>query len=419
MKNKEVSIPKINFIQTLVLAIFLNTRCLNWAVTKFFSLGEGIMAPLYILEILIICVCAIWSKQKIRIPGYCIFLSFALILFYYLTCIFVHSPIVSIPYFSVFTIASFLIVHFVKVDVKLLLKATMLLPAFSILKVNEVFSSYVDWALKLPMDISYGYLVPIIANILYMYFYYKDEKKFQKILLIVGSIINIIFCVYIVLFGSRGPMLCIVLLILTLYIMKSRPDGRIGINQGRLMLVLIVGSVSFLLLIPILQMVSNGLSAYGIEIDAVQKMLQLQEEDGNITNGRDGLAELAWHGFLENPILGNGLDQFAVNYPGTSYSHNFILQILYDGGIILMLLMLPIFIKMRNVAKRFTKEELIAFFLIFYTSVPGALFSLDLWEIPILWLCFGYVFANPIYTSVKQEYFRHYESDSFSNYTKL
>ena len=79
--------------------------------------------------------------------------------------------------------------------------------------------------------------------------------------------------------------------------MKSRPDGRIGINQGRLMRVLIVGSVSFLLIIPILQMVSNGLSAYGIEIDAVQKLLQLQDENGNLTNGRDGLAELAWHGF--------------------------------------------------------------------------------------------------------------------------
>lgn len=407
MKVNKTHISPIVLVQTLILAVFLDTRCLNWAITKFFSLGEGLMAPLYISEILMIFVCALLSKMKIRIPGYCIFLSLILIAFYILTGFFVHPPKVSVSYFSVFTIASFLIIHFVKVDVRLLLKATMFLPAFSILKVNVVFSSYVDWALKLPMDISYGYLVPIVANIIYVHFYFKDERKLQKIILLIGSIINLVFCTYIVLFGSRGPMLCIAILLMTLFVIKYKSDGRVGINRKRIRLVLLAGIAVTLFFIPLLGILSNALSNYNIEIDAVQKMLQLQEEEGSIANGRDDLSALAWRGFLNNPILGNGLDQFDVNYPGASYPHNFVLQILYDGGILLLLIMFPIFVKMKSVLKKYNREELALFFLIFFTSVPGALFSLDLWEIPILWLCFGLVFATPVYTGITKRFARH------------
>lgn len=35
----------------------------------------------------------------------------------------------------------------------------------------------------------------------------------------------------------------------------------------------------------------------------------------------------------------------------------------------------------------------------FFASVPGALFSQDLWAIPILWVCFGSMISTSVYST--------------------
>jgi hypothetical protein len=141
--------------------------------------------------------------------------------------------------------------------------------------------------------------------------------------------------------------------------------------------------------VPLLSLIEGELSKNGIEIEAISKMIRLQDEDGDLSNGRNYLNTLTWDGILASPLLGNGLDQFDNNYPGESYPHNFLLQILYDGGIWLFLILSPIFIRSIKFLRSRTYNEYAMYMTLFFASVPGALFSQDLWAIPILWMFFG------------------------------
>ena len=389
-------IPYIIILQTLVLALYIDIRSVNWALTKILSLGEGIMSLLYIATISLLIIFMMKTlKYTIRsLSKYSIFLVIFLCCFYLITNVFIKTPVVSIQYFLIFTIASFLIPQLTIIDSSLLLKAIMLYPAFSILKINDVFSSYVTWSLKLPMDVSYGFQVPIIATITYVFMYYKTEHGIQKLVTILTSVINFIFLGYILLFGSRGPIIGILLLICMLWCVQFKNNGLLQFNVSRFNKILMLTIICGVFFIGFITAISNFLGNYGIEVDAIQKMIYLNETNGDLSNGRNNLTELAWNGFVSRPIWGHGLDQFDNNYPESSYPHNFVLQILYDGGLILLIILLPILIIGLKRFKSYSYDQFAIFCTFFCASVPGALFSQNLWNMPLLWMCFGFIISK-------------------------
>lgn len=388
IKNNNIVI-----IQSLLVAFFGDIRCINWGLTQGGFVGEGVMSLLYIVVVAFILLTSIFSLKHVKsnLSKYSIFLPLYLIFYYALTYIFIVPPVVSVSFFMIFTIAAFLIPHVTRVDAKLMLKAMIIFPAFAILRMDSVFASVVTWATRLPMDVSYGYLVPIAANIVFLEYYFKKESLINKIIMLLFSIINLIFLLQIILYGSRGPMLCIVLLICFLWCVNHNLYQGVVVNKARVRFIFMAGIFIVLCFIPLLSYLDNLLAGWGVEIDAISKMLYLQEADGDISNGRNSLNQLAWNGICESPLWGNGLDQFDNKYPGESYPHNFLLQIFYDGGVILGMVLLPIFMNIRRFFKNASQQELAVFSTFFFASVPGALFSQDLWCIPILWMFFGLV----------------------------
>ena len=69
--------------------------------------------------------------------------------------------------------------------------------------------------------------------------------------------------------------------------------------------------------------------------------------NGDIMNGRTDIYRLAWEGFCDSPILGNGIGVFSDRFGGQNmpFIHNIVLQLLYELGI---LLPIPIFMIMIN-----------------------------------------------------------------------
>lgn len=387
MKSKNRSVV----IQSLLVAFFADIRCINWGLTQGGFVGEGVMSALYVGVVGLIVLSVLFSSNNIisGFSGYSIFLPLYLLLFYALTTVLVDAPVVSIPFFLIFTITAFLIPFITRVDSKLMLKAMMIYPCFAILRLQSVFASSLSWKMLLPMDVSYGYLVPIVANIVYLKFYYKGETFLQKCITLISSLINLVFFIYILLFGSRGPLLCIFLLLCVLWCLKIESSIKVSFSKLRLKVIIIAGLVFMAFFVPLLSFIEGELSKNGIEIEAISKMIRLQDEDGDLSNGRNYLNTLTWDGILASPLLGNGLDQFDNNYPGESYPHNFLLQILYDGGIWLFLILSPIFIRSIKFLRSRTYNEYAMYMTLFFASVPGALFSQDLWAIPILWMFFG------------------------------
>ena len=61
----------------------------------------------------------------------------------------------------------------------------------------------------------------------------------------------------------------------------------------------------------------------------MNKMIALND----ISNGREPVYEAAIAGIKNAPLLGNGIEAFPA-YTAYSYPHNFILQLVYEGGIL-------------------------------------------------------------------------------------
>ena len=381
---------RIVYIQSLLIAFFADIRCINWGLTSGGFAGEGVMSILYIAIVGLIFVSTLFTLKKIKssFSSYSIFLPIYLLVFYLITSVIVAAPVVSISYFLIFTIVAYLIPHITIVSSKLLLKAMMIFPSFAVLRLQAVFASSVSWATRLPMDVSYGYLIPIVANIVFLWFYFKDESRGAKLITLVFSGINFVFFLNILLFGSRGPILCIFLLLCFLWCIRINHFTGFKIDKRRLYILLFSGILIVAFFIPVMSYMNDRLFEYGIEVDAISKIINLQDA-GDISNGRNDLNEKTWIGIINHPILGNGLDQYDNNYPGDDYPHNFILQILYDGGILLFLIFLPVFRKIPGYLKTCSRDDLAVFSVFSFASVPGALFSQDLWCIPVLWMFFG------------------------------
>lgn len=140
-------------------------------------------------------------------------------------------------------------------------------------------------------------------------------------------------------------------------------------------------------------MISNYLAQFDISLNVIDKFLRLNNA-GDMTNGRDDIDKVAWEGIWNSPIIGHGTSQFD-KYTGLGYPHNFILQMLYDGGIVLAsIVFIPIARSLLQKKRLISEEEFILLLCLFFASVPGALFSGDLWNSIVLWMFFGFVVAK-------------------------
>ena len=397
IRSRRYTVPFSVIFMSIMFAFFADIKCLNWALVMGEYVSDGVMAPLYIGTILIIVLASFFAirfkTQREMTSSLVIFLS--LIVFYFITSQFIGDPRVSLPFYSVFTLSAFIIPQIVRVDAKWVLFAAMTLPAFSITRINYIFASYLTWQDVISMDASYGYLVPIVANIAYIKFFYKENSVKMKILTCFVSSINLVFLFELFLFGSRGPLLAIMLLCIILYIVTIE-EGRLSFEKKRFRVTIIASVMFVLFFFTLVSYFDDFLTNIGINSYAVQKIINMGSE-GNLSNGRSELSEITWNDFLNEPIFGHGLDMFEQNHPDQPYPHNFILQILYDGGIVLfIILMVPILKRFTKKIKSLSREEGALMTFLFFSSVPGGLFSQDLWENAVLWLFIGYLFTNNI-----------------------
>ena len=194
-------------------------------------------------------------------------------------------------------------------------------------------------------------------------------------------------------FGSRGPILCVLLLILSFFIIQIDDKGKIAMRKGRTSIILICLVLITLSFTAILQTLKDFFATFDISLNVVDKFLRLSES-GDMTNGREVISSKSWEGISNSPLLGNGTSQF-LNNTGMVYPHNFILQLLYDGGIILTsFVIVPIARMLIFKIKTVSESEFICLLFMFFASVPCSLFSGDLWNAGTLWMFFGFVLAK-------------------------
>ena len=382
-------------LTSILLALFIETKALNLIMLAAFPSLSGLMAVTYFVIVLGLFIIGLFvqgrSLIRLRLSYKCICLL--CILWYIMTNIFVATPSVSVPFFCIFMVAAFLIPGIIRINMRMFMLTLIIVPSFGVMYLNKIFYNEILEEGIVSMGTCYAFLVPVLGNLVFLRYYYNKEKFYLKIVTLLFSAINLFYLVQMTMFGSRGPVLCALLLILSFFIIRIDDSGKVSLRKGRTILAF-VGMLFFALsFTTILQALSDYLATFGISLNVIDKFLRL-EDNGDMTNGREVLSAMAWKGIMESPIWGNGTSQF-LNNTGEVYPHNFILQMLYDGGIILTsLVMFPVIRVLIRKLETVSENEFVCLLLLFFASVPGALFSGDLWNASTLWMFFGFVLAK-------------------------
>lgn len=232
-------------------------------------------------------------------------------------------------------------------------------------------------------------IFPCIATMLVHFAYSRFDGVLKRLLYIPGFIMLVKF----VMFANRGAIVSLMALLYLIAIKGIHAKKELK-NKKFLNIVLLVLLICVVLFYEeIIYFLYDFTTSLGYDISSVGKMYRLILED-NVTNNRSELYAYAMNGFLNSPLWGNGIGGFSANHGG--WVHNIVLQLLYEGGILLFtIILVPVamitiyFLKGKNIDR-----DMYAFFtLLFCTSVPRLLFSTELWNTQGFWMLIAFGMA--------------------------
>lgn len=399
MSNLNNIIPKRVILSSILLGIFLNLACI--AVYLFPSVGGGtdsggVLGTIYIVVIAAIIIVSFTNlTSSLFSTNKYTWVSIIYILgFYYYSITVYPEPRTPFNLFVVFSIVSMTLPSIVKVDIRWVLLAIMFSTIPALLHINTIFfSTEISYTSDdiLSQGYSYAFLTPVVSTIVYIKYFWKLDTGKNRVIINIAIIINLLFTYFLIKLGSRGPVLALISLIAIPYIFDVGLNMQgVRVKKMRTLYLVILMVFLALFFVPILTAIQNMLSEFNLSMHFIDKFL-IRNEVGDITSERTDIFDMAMNGFYNHPWIGNGFDQF-YNNTGRGYPHNFITQTLYDGGILLFsITILPVSIYLKKWFRDCSYNEYIIILALFFVSVPGALFSHDLWEIGNLWFFYGAV----------------------------
>ncbi len=248
------------------------------------------------------------------------------------------------------------------------------------------------------MGITYAFLISSCAAIVHYKYYRKEQSKYMYIVYFV----NLYYLIQIIQFGSRGPILAIALLIVCMSIFDYDTKGRIKGNSVWAFFLIIITIVVVMNYVFILGWIQKFFSAYDISFEFIDKIIRLSQK-GNVSNGRMYLYELSLKGFIRAPIIGHGISTFA-RYTNQVYPHNAILQLMFDGGIVLTSIVMGITISrsIKNL-KNTDLNGFVFYLFLFFISVPTSMVTGDLFR--------NYSFWFFVFMTVNKRFMKKDESE--------
>ena len=357
-----------------------------------------LQAVIVSIAALLIVYCFFRYKQWKQ--GWGTFLSYLLaallLIGYGLTVVLKGWPTVSLCVFGAAVVIPLLLPQAAVPETHLLVKLTMLIPLpviFLIAKMMEVTESPSFW---LGMSLS---LVPsVIAAMIIAVIFIRHENRWQQIISAIGILGNIFLFAYMIRYGSRGPYLAVLLMISFLpaisidrLLIGSWASNAFQWLRGLRFL----GTYTFGILMAAFVV---GLSWMFYQMDwevSVMAKFVKAIEQGDIRNGRFEIWLASLRGFCDEPIWGHGIGQISRDLSYV-HPHNSVVQLLYDGGLLLLaLVLIPTcciairFLRLRTKSLQHIMLVVLLIFL-FFISVPNSMLSGDLWSNSRVWLLVGF-----------------------------
>ena len=199
-----------SFLASFAFAFFVDIKSINYILRAMLNINEesGFMSNLYLIVIIVLLLTSLLQNNNLfKINRYIIFIVLYILFWYQYTNAVIGAPRVPFLYLCVFTVMAFLTPSLVQIDVKTTLKYIMVLPVLGVFYTDRIFESYNKDFDTISMMVSYAFLVPVLANIVYYRKFFKEDTRKERVLFGVASISNLFYLYQLIARGSRGPIL--------------------------------------------------------------------------------------------------------------------------------------------------------------------------------------------------------------------
>lgn len=186
----------------------------------------------------------------------------------------------------------------------------------------------------------------------------------------------------IVVYGSRGALACI-LMYLLIYMYRMFFHSKKKLQPSIFISILLLGVLGRKILLQLLLNITSKLGIYS------RTLVTLDSGNFIESDGRRLIYSRVWEAFKQAPFRLRGIN---ADYALTGiYSHNFVLELLYEFGLIIgLLIVIYIFIiSIQTVCKKNFNRKLRVMFVFFSVWFPQLLLSNTIWVSPFFWLFFG------------------------------
>lgn len=397
-KNSSSSLyddTKLNTINSMMIAVLLTS---NFISTIFASLNikqEGILPIIIIFAVITSYISGLFIKNKvIKFNKYSLLFIYIIFITFILTFLFNKSTY-SADYFIQFLGFGFTIylLSLLPFSAEKIIRYTMYIGNFILLNplgFLELISLNTEFA-RIDMGASYAILPSIVAAILHFVFL-RRNKLFD----LISYLSNIYLLIILFTTGTRGALLAIILLICIIIYIKQRQKIKDKANILTPLLFIIISTATLFIvwnIETILLSIYMLLFNLGIESATIIKTVNLINENGivGILNDRESVYGNALYLIKSSPVWGNGIGSYADHYNGT-YPHNLFLQLLVEGGVLLLLpFLIIITLSLGAIIKPFKTKYILdsnlsLIIFLFVISIPRLMLSSYLWQNQAIWL---------------------------------
>lgn len=209
--------------------------------------------------------------------------------------------------------------------------------------------------------------------------------------------------------ANRGVMLALVFCVFVLFIHRFDDSGFIKTQNTKTTFILAISVLVVFVIVQNIELFFDGLQSviknvFGSVPSAIIKMRSYINRD-DIMNGRSEINEMLYSAIKESPIYGHGMNMF-FPYSGKIYvyPHNFILQYLFEGGILFAFL--PVALSVGALLKVLlgrirNKEIYVVSAMLVCQCFPKLLLSSNAWTGTAIWMLIIYS-ANNLFFSRKR-----------------
>lgn len=356
--------------------------CAN-ALSPLLSLiPNGIVAIIFIpLIYLIIHNRNYYLSQKFNAKSFICFVLFIFIFFGYSFCIGALRPSIIESFFNflIFGIPLILI-SYLRICVKYIFRTIVIVGIIALpLQLTLIdISNTSDSGLW--MSVSYNLIKIIIPSIIVLFY---DRIKIIRIIGISQLLAGIAFLVVL---GSRGAVLGVILCVLLLLLYRNNKNLRILSFKSLLVALSFITTILFFE--PIITFVYENLQDHNISSYSLMRMVNSLNDGSSLSSGRDDIYAVAISGIRDNLILGSGIGSFD-NYSG-AYPHNIFLQVLYEGGLLFGIpLIAVIILSICTLNQKVTMDRRLLHIYLISAGLVQLLFSANFWSSILFWYWIG------------------------------